>query len=150
MILEDEDLSDIPPTTQASTDEQIRNVKEALEYRKERRQNSGIFEMFATLGARGLGKLCNGKREFFGGKPDLVGWHISVARKVRAHKYETAEFVKQVTKSLGIGNGMIFFADLIFDAVTYSIHRTEGKENKNKKVCTETEASEAMDAVNKI
>ena len=61
-----------------------------------RNRYSGLGEEFILAIAGGLEILCDGKREFLGVKPNLVGYSDVVKVKLRRVKNDTSQIVSNV------------------------------------------------------
>lgn len=92
----DVDLTRIPEVNDSSATVLLERVHKILRYKNDRARSAAIVEDMAILTAKGMGILFNGKREFLGLRPNLVGYHNNVSLKMRKLKYDTSNVVSQI------------------------------------------------------
>ena len=119
-----------------------------MRYKNSRKQDCALFEQMALTLTYGAETVCNGEREIFGCKPDLTEWHLSVDRKLRRRRYETAEFVAGVMKEYNISHGIRFGMELVLDAFLHHKSRVNMKETRDvNKIPSSVTAAEAMNQI---
>lgn len=96
--LEDDgvNLDKIPRVDHSSDLDKIEYVAKLLMLKSNRNRNCNLGEEFILAMANGLEILCDGKRDFLGMKPNLVGYSDVVKVKLRRVKNDTSQIVSNV------------------------------------------------------
>ena len=113
--LEDDgiNLDKIPKVDYTSNLEKIEYVAKLLMLKSNRNRYSGLGEEFILAMAGGLEILCDGKREFLGIKPNLVGYSDVVKVKLRRVKNETSQIVSNVVEKYEMSPILTLLIELI-------------------------------------
>lgn len=121
-ILDDDgiDVSRVPDVCNSSPMKDIQNVCKILRLKNDRNRLCSLAEEGVLLAAAGLEFVFDGKKEYFGFQPDLVGWSETVKVKLRRMRYETSSFVSEVMKDYKISAGTRLFLELVPSMFLYS------------------------------
>jgi hypothetical protein len=93
-----------------------------LKVNRNRYSNMGEELLLTAAGA--LEILCDGKREFFGIKPNLVGYPDVVKVKLRRVKNETSQIVSNVVEKYEISPFMTLLIELVPSLFLHSKRRS--------------------------
>lgn len=141
---EGDDISRIPKVNHTNTLSEILNVLRMLTYKVDRKRCCTFAEESILLGAHGLEWVFDGKKKYFGMKPDLVDWHKSVAIKLRRMRHDTSNVVSNIMQTYGLGSGTRLFLELIPSLVLYSrMRRSQHKDN----IITDDEFNDSMNRI---
>jgi hypothetical protein len=91
----------------------IQNVYKILRLKNDRNHYCSFAEEFILAGAYGLEYLFDGEKEWFGRKPDLIGWSKTVQVKLRRCRYQTSTFVKDFMQEYNFTPGVQILLELI-------------------------------------
>lgn len=119
----------IPKVDFSSKLEQIEYVAKLLMLKVNRNRYSNMGEEFILAVANGLEILCDGKREFFGLKPDLTSCSDIVKVKLRRVKNETSQIVSNVVEKYEISPIMTIIIELMPSLFLHSRRRSLQKSN---------------------
>ncbi len=124
--LEDDgiNLDKIPKVDYTSNLEKIEYVAKLLMLKSNRNRYSGLGEEFILAIAGGLEILCDGKREFLGVKPNLVGYSDVVKVKLRRVKNDTSQIVSNVVEKYEMSPIMTLLIELIPGLFLHSRRRS--------------------------
>jgi hypothetical protein len=124
--LEDDgvNLDKIPKVDYTSNLEKIEYVAKLLMLKSNRNRYSGLGEEFILAIAGGLEILCDGKREFLGIKPNLVGYSDVVKVKLRRVKNDTSQIVSNVVEKYEMSPIMTLLIELIPGLFLHSRRRS--------------------------
>jgi len=127
--LEDDgiNLSKIPSVDFSSKLEDIENTAKLLMLKATRNRYSNMGEEFILAISNGLEILCNGKREFFGVKPDLTNCTDIVKVKLRRVKNETSQIVADVVEKYEIPPLFTVLIELVPALFLHSQRRSRQK-----------------------
>jgi hypothetical protein len=92
--------------------------------RNDRRRYNTIAEDLIMAGAHGLEWAFDGKKTYFGFVPNLVGWHNTVAVRLRQMKYDTSAIVSDIVRDYNMGSATRVALEIIPSAFLYSKMRT--------------------------
>jgi hypothetical protein len=94
--LEDDgvELGNIPKVDKNSSFSDIQNVYKILRLKNDRNRYCSFAEEMILTGAYAIEYLFDGKKEWFGRKPDLVGWNQTLKVKLKRCRYQTSSIVK--------------------------------------------------------
>lgn len=120
LVGEGEDLSNIPKVNGTNSLSEIDNVLTRLLLRNDRKRCGSFAEEVILLGAHGIEWLCDGKKSYFGYKPDMIDWHKSVSTKLRRMRYDTSNVVSKIMEEYKLGSGTRIFLELIPSMFLYS------------------------------
>jgi hypothetical protein len=128
---DDVDISDVPFVNKGSDPSQIRDVHKTLLLKNDKSRYCSIAEELVLSLSSSLEDIFNGEREFFGQKPDLVGWSNTVKLKLKRMRYHTGSFVHGIMEKYGMtSNGWRLAAELIPSMFLYSRRRRVTKNDK--------------------
>lgn len=149
ITLEDEgiDTSNVPTVNKNSSITDIQNVYKILRLKNDRNRYCSFAEELILSGAYGLEYLFNGQKEWFGRKPDLVGWPDTVKVKLRRMRYETSTFVQEVMQEYNMSAGVRLALELLPSMFLYSRNR---RISQNDSLVSDTEYKDAMNNLNNI
>lgn len=127
--LEDDgiNLDKIPSVDFSSKLEEIENTAKLLMLKATRNRYSNMGEEFILAISNGLEILCNGKREFFGIKPDLTNCTDIVKVKLRRVKNETSQIVADVVEKYEIPPLFTVLIELVPALFLHSQRRSRQK-----------------------
>jgi hypothetical protein len=127
--LEDDgiNLDKIPTVDFSSKLEEIENTAKLLMLKATRNRYSNMGEEFILAISNGLEILCNGKREFFGVRPDLTNCTDIVKVKLRRVKNETSQIVADVVEKYEIPPLFTVFIELVPALFLHSQRRSRQK-----------------------
>ena len=124
--LEDDgiNLSKIPKVDYHSDLDKIEYVAKLLMLKSNRNRYSNLGEEFILAVAGGLEILCDGKREFLGVKPNLVGYSDVVKVKLRRVKNDTSQIVSSVVEKYEMSPIMTLLIELVPSLFLHSRRRS--------------------------
>lgn len=124
--LEDDgvNLNRIPKVDHNSELDKIEYVAKLLMLKVNRNRYSNMGEELLLTAAGALEILCDGKREFFGIKPNLVGYPDVVKVKLRRVKNETSQIVSNVVEKYEISPFMTLLIELVPSLFLHSKRRS--------------------------
>jgi hypothetical protein len=130
---EGEDVSNIPDISENDSMDKLDHVYKILKIKKDRNQFSTLGEEIIMFGVHLLESFFNGERVIFGKfKPDLSGWHNSVAVKLRKMKYETSTVISDIVHTYNINYGTRLAIELIPSLFLYSKMKSTCKKKYSK------------------
>lgn len=123
--LEDDgiNIGSVPSVTKNSSIGDIRNVHKMLRLKNDRNRYCSFAEEMILAGAHGAEYLFDGEKEWFGRKPDLVGWPETVKVKLRRMRYDTSTFVQEIMSAYNMSPLMRLFVEILPSAFLYSRKR---------------------------
>ena len=123
--LEDQgiDIARIPEITPSMPKKEAKQILRILQIKNDRTRYSDMFEDCLLVVAGGLERAFNGKREWFGHKPDLVGWSDTVKVKLRRLRPDTSTLVSDMMKGYNINSGWRIILELLPSIFLYSKQR---------------------------
>jgi len=124
--LEDDgvNLNKIPKVDYHSDLDKIEYVAKLLMLKSNRNRYSNLGEEFILAVAGGLEILCDGKREFLGVKPNLVGYSDVVKVKLRRVKNDTSQIVSNVVEKYEMSPIMTLLIELVPSLFLHSRRRS--------------------------
>jgi hypothetical protein len=127
---EGENLKRIPNVDHTNSLEEIDNVLRLLTLKNDRKRCCTFAEECVLLGAHGVEYLFNGKKSYFGVKPDMVDWHKTVAVKLRRMRHDTSNVVSNIMQKYNLGSGTRIFLELIPSMFLYSkMRKSQHRDN---------------------
>ena len=117
------DLSRIPEINTNTSKKDAKAILKILQIKNDRLRYCDLFEEGILVFANGLEKEFDGKKEWFGHKPDLVGWSDTVKIKLRRLRVDTSSFVSNVMKGHNINSGWRIIMELLPSVFLYSRER---------------------------
>jgi hypothetical protein len=120
--LDDDGVSttNVPHVTKDNTISDIKNVHKILILKNNRNRCCSFAEEAILAAAYGLEYLFDGKNEWLGKKPDLVGWNNTVRIKLRRCRFQTSTLVKEMMQDYNMGPGVQLLFELIPSMFLYS------------------------------
>jgi hypothetical protein len=120
--LEDDGVSliNVPQVTKSNSMSEIQNVYKVLRIKNDRNRYCSFAEELILSGAYGLEYLFDGKNEWLGRKPDLVGWSNTVRIKLRRCRFQTSTLIKDIMQDYNMGSGWQLLLELIPSMFLYS------------------------------
>jgi hypothetical protein len=149
ITLEDDgiDISGVPPVTKNSSIKDVQNVYKILRLKNDRNRYCSFAEELILAGAYGLEYFFDGNKEWFGRKPDLIGWPDTVKVKLRRMRYETSTFVQEVMQEYNMSSGVRLALELIPSMFLYSRNR---RISQNNNLVSDSEYKNAINNLNTI
>lgn len=117
------DLANVPSVNLQSSKQDIKSTLKMLRLKNNRLRYGDIFNEGILAVAYMLESTFDGKKEYFGRKPDLVGWPETVKVKLKRMKYDTSEFVSDIMKDYQISSGWRILLELVPSLFLYSRDR---------------------------
>lgn len=117
------DLANVPSVSLQSSKQDIKSTLKMLRLKNNRLRYGDIFNEGILAVAYMLESTFDGKKEYFGRKPDLVGWPETVKVKLKRMKYDTSEFVSDIMKDYQISSGWRILLELVPSLFLYSRDR---------------------------
>lgn len=140
-ILEDDgiEVTNIPLVNKNSSFNDIQNVYKMLRLKNDRNRYCTLAEELILAGAYGMETLFDGEKEYFGRKPDLVGWSKTVQVRLKKCRYQTSTFVKDLMNGYNMSPGIQLLLELIPSMFLYS---------RKKKLYTQENKASAANNMN--
>ena len=138
ITLEDDgiDISNVPQIGKSSNMKDIQNIYKILRLKNDRNRYCSFAEELILSGAYGLEYLFDGKKDWWGRKPDLTDWSSTVKVKLRRLRYETSTFVSEVMHEYNLSPGFRLALELVPSMFLYSrsrrISQTDNLVNDNQ------------------
>lgn len=147
--LEDEgiDVSGVPNVNKHSNIKDVQNVYKILRLKNDRNRYCSFAEELILAGAYGLEYVFDGKKEWFGRKPDLIGWPDTVKVKLRRMRYETSTFVQDVMQEYNMSSGVRLALELLPSMFLYSRNRRISQQDN---LISDSEYKSAINSMNNI
>lgn len=138
-------LSNVPSVTKDNTISDIRNIHKILRLKNDKNRYCSFAEELFLSGAYGLEYLFDGKNDWFGRKPDLVGWSNTVRIKLRRCRFQTSTLIKDMMQDYNLGPGLQLALELLPSMFLYS--RQKKLANKDS-ISEDIEYSNALSNLN--
>ena len=147
--LEDEgiNISGVPDVNKHSSIKDVQNVYKILRLKNDRNRYCSFAEELILAGAYGLEYVFDGNKEWFGRKPDLIGWPDTVKVKLRRMRYETSTFVQDVMQEYNMSSGVRLALELLPSMFLYSRNR---RISQNDNLISDSEYKNAINNLNNI
>lgn len=142
--LADDDIkiSDVRVVSTENTLEEVERVFEQLRYRNDHARYCGFAKELAEVGAYGLEWAFDGKKNYFGIRPNLTGWGATLNIKMRRLRYETSRLVSDGMAAYNLGN----FSRLCLELVPSMVIHSKMLNNKSIKGGGANSSSRPSDA----
>ena len=149
ITLEDEgvDITGVPIVNKNSNIKDVQNVYKILRLKNDRNRYCSFAEELILAGAYGLEYVFDGKKEWFGRKPDLIGWPDTVKVKLRRMRYETSTFVQDVMQEYNMSSGVRLALELLPSMFLYSRNRRISQQDN---LISDNEYKNAISNLNNI
>ena len=120
--------------------------------RRDDRMRLGAFaDDTIMMAAKGIELLFDGKREWFGRHPDMVGWSNQVRPKLRRMRHETADIANNVVSAMGMGPLARVLLELVPNMVMYANRNTgTGETGGSTGSSGSATATASAEALNKL
>jgi len=119
----DVDVKNIPQVNANSSKTERKTVLRILQLKNDRLSYVAMFDQIVLSLAYGLENLFDGERDWFGHKPDLVGWSDVVKVKLNRMSHSTSSFVSEVMKDYSISPGLRIAIELLPSLFLHSRNR---------------------------
>lgn len=113
-------LDKIPRVSEDSSYEMVENVLKRLRLKNDRSRYTSLADEFILWGASALEDLFDGKRSWFGKKPDLTGWSKEVQVKLRRMHHDTSTLISGIMHDFNIGPATRVVLELVPNCVMYA------------------------------
>ena len=149
ITLEDDgiDISGVPNVNKNSNIKDVQNVYKILRLKNDRNRYCSFAEELILAGAYGLEYFFDGNKEWFGRKPDLIGWPDTVKVKLRRMRYETSTFVQEVMQEYNMSSGVRLALELLPSMFLYSRNR---RISQNDNLVSDSEYKNAINNLNSV
>lgn len=145
-ILRNEQIetSHIKPVDKNSSLGEIESTLKILDRKNNRSRHAHLAEEFIMGFAFTLEDFFDGKKEYFGRKPDLTNWHKTVNTKLMRMRYDTTEVAEGVMEGLGLGPAARIAFELVPSMIVYSRQRSA---SHNTHAVNEEEVDKAINDI---
>lgn len=116
-------ISGVPLVSKSNSLSDIRNVHKMLRLKNDRNRYCTFAEEIILAFAHGAEYLFDGEKEWFGRKPDLVGWPETVKVKLRRMRYDTSSLVQEIMQDYSFSPSVRLMIELIPSMFLYSRNR---------------------------
>jgi hypothetical protein len=110
----------IPEVSQQSAYKDVEKVLKMLRCKNDHARCCTLASEFLLFGAYTMEELFDGKRDWWGHKPNLTGWHANVQMRLHRVQPETGQLVGKVMENYDIGPFMRILIELIPNAFIYA------------------------------
>ena len=144
---DDIDTSRIPEVNGDTPFEDVSKIYKILKRKYDRSRCEDLGKGVVMAGARMLEMVFDGKKGYFGYRPDMTGWHRTVRSKMRRMRYEQSVIVSDAIERYNIGPMQRMALELFPSAFLYSLTRREqhGAESYNPSTPGTEDRSTALD-----
>lgn len=140
----EKEIKMLQPLTSNNSLRDIQDRYNLLMIKIDRRRCGSFAEDVIMLGVHLVEHFFDGKKEFFGHKPDMTGWNKTVATKIRRMRLPLAVSTQNMMSGLGMGVLPRLVMELAPSAILYS------KMNKSIEGSAHVTEEEFSDASNKL
>lgn len=117
------DISRVDEVDHRDSKEKISLIYKTLRLKNDSNRSCALAEELILAGAHALAYLFDGEKDWFGRKPDLVGWPDTVKVKLRRVRYESSTLVKDMMQEHNISPGVRIGLELLPSMFLYSRNR---------------------------
>lgn len=121
----------IPEVTMDSPYQDVEKTYKQIKRKYDRSRCEDLGQNVLMASARMIEMMFDGKRSYFGYRPDMTGWHRTVRSKMRRMKYEQSVIVSNALEYYNVGPVQRMGLELIPSAFLYSLTRREQHGNDN-------------------
>ncbi len=139
-------LNNVPKVTKENSISDIKNVYKILRTKNDRNRSCSFAEELILAGAQGIEYLFDGKKEWFGKKPDLVGWNNTVRIKLRRCRFDTSMLVKDIMQDYNMSPLFRLVLELIPSMFLYSRQKKSVMNENNN----DNDYNEAISNLNNV
>ena len=147
------DISSVPNVTTQNSLREIKDVYKILQLKNDRNRYSSLADEVILSLAGGLEFLFDGKKEYFGRRPDLTDWSSSLKIKLRRAKFETSSFVQDIMTEYNCNSWVRLAIEIIPSMLLYSRNRRSPNNTSllsDERYKTEQAANSAISALNNL
>ena len=119
----------------------IKKIWEKLKLKSQYKTYSNMFDEGVLLIANGVEWAFDGKKDYYGYRPNMDGWSDTVNLKLKRMRLETATLISGVIQRYKMSSGISIFAQLAVSGILYSV--TKSKSIETDKSETESYTTEA-------
>lgn len=119
------DVSRVPAVNSDSSFKEVERVYKLVKNKYSRSRCDDLSKEIAIAGAKTLEMFFDGKKTYFGYKPDMTGWHRTVRTKMRRMNFERTQIVNSFLESNNISPIGRIAMELVPSAFLYSLSRRE-------------------------
>lgn len=113
-------LDKIPKVNENDSYEMVENVLKRLRLKNDRSRYTSLADEFILWGASALEDLFDGRRVWFGKRPDLTGWSKEVQVKLRRMHHDTSTLISGIMHDFNIGPATRVVLELVPNCVMYA------------------------------
>lgn len=148
-LLEDDgvEIENVPLVDKETSFKQIKAVHKTLLLKNDRNRCCTLAEELALSCAYGFEYAFDGKKEWFGRKPDLVGWPNTVKVKLKRMRYETSTFVHEIMSDYKISGGWRLLFEIVPSMLLYSRRR---KVTRDDQLTNDSDFRDALGKLNSV
>lgn len=117
------DVSRVDEVDHRDSKEKINLIYKTLRLKNDSNRSCALAEELILAAAHAMAYLFDGEKDWFGRKPDLVGWPDTVKVKLRRVRYESATLVKDMMQDHNVSPGFRIGLELIPSMFLYSRNR---------------------------
>ena len=139
------DVSKVPQVSTNTPKKDAKKIMKILRIKNDRLSYRDMFEESILAAAYGLEQAFDGKREWFGYRPDLTGWPDTVQTKLKRLRVDTSTLVSDIMRGHNIGSGWRIVLDLLPSMFFYSRQR---RVNNSDNLISDDRYKEAMRNLN--
>ena len=128
-ILEDEhvNISRIQKVDRNSSMEDVESVYKWLTMRNDRNRFGTLGEEIILTGCKFLEKAFDGKKEYFGTRPDLTGWSDTARTKLVRSRYHTSTLISNMMNEYDISPAMRLGIELVPSMLLFANRRKQNR-----------------------
>jgi hypothetical protein len=123
-----EDVSQIKIPTVNDSSEIIQSTLTLLKRHNDRRRFGSVADDCILMAASGLEYLFDGKRTFFGFRPNLTGWPSHVRSKLRRMRHDTSQIASSLMNDYNFGPISRFVIELLPNMAMYAAQHSGSSE----------------------
>jgi hypothetical protein len=106
-------ISNIPEPNSNMSKDELERIFRRLRIKNDRKRATTTAEELILLAAKGVGKVFNGKREFFGYRLDARGWDATVKGKFKRMRFDTSNWISGIMKEYTMSSGTRIGVELV-------------------------------------
>ena len=106
-------ISNIPEPNGSMNKEELERIYKRLLIKNNKKRAGTTADELIMLGAKGLGKIFNGQREWLGYRLDARGWDTTVKGKLKRMRYDTSNWISGVMKEWTMSSGTRIAVELV-------------------------------------